>query len=113
MGILTKMYAIADIAIVGGSFFDFGGHNPLEPAFYKTPIIMGEHFFSCRDSVSKLLKNKGILISTIERLFEDISFLYQNEKARENLGINAKRTLQENSDSLQKNLEVLERYVSH
>ena len=113
MGILTKMYAIADIAIVGGSFFDFGGHNPLEPAFYKTSIIMGEHFSSCRDSVSKLLENKGILISTIERLFEDISFLYQNEKARENLGINAKRTLQENSDSLQKNLEVLERYVSH
>jgi len=111
MGILTKMYSIADIAIVGGSFFDFGGHNPLEPAFYKAPMIMGEDFSSCSDSVTKLLENDGILISSKEKLYSNIIFLYQNEEIMKNLGLNAKRTLQENSDSLENNLEVLERFI--
>ena len=111
MGILTKVYSIADIAIVGGSFFDFGGHNPLEPAFYETPMIMGEDFSSCRDSVLKLIKNNGIQISSKERLIENIVFLYKNKEMMKNLGLNAKRTLQENSASLEKNIKALERFI--
>ena len=39
------MYAISDIAIVGGAFKkDVGGHNPLEPAFFGCKIITGKYF---------------------------------------------------------------------
>ncbi|WP_373005147.1 lipid IV(A) 3-deoxy-D-manno-octulosonic acid transferase [Sulfurimonas sp.] len=45
MGELNNMYAISDIAIVGGAFReDVGGHNPLEPAFFGCKIITGKHF---------------------------------------------------------------------
>ncbi|PHQ66128.1 MAG: 3-deoxy-D-manno-octulosonic acid transferase [Sulfurimonas sp.] len=45
MGELNNMYAISDIAIVGGAFKeDVGGHNPLEPAFFGCKIITGKHF---------------------------------------------------------------------
>ncbi len=107
MGILNKIYALADLVIVGGSFFNFGGHNPLEPAFYKIPIIMGEDFSSCRDSVMKMIENNGILISSNEKLLSNIIFLYKNPEIRKNLGSNAKKTLQENSDSLEKNLDTV------
>ena len=45
MGELNNMYAISDIAIVGGAFKkDVGGHNPLEPAFFRCKIITGKYF---------------------------------------------------------------------
>lgn len=46
MGELNNIYAIADIAILGGAFRDdVGGHNPLEPAHFGCKIITGKHFF--------------------------------------------------------------------
>jgi len=45
MGELNNIYAISDIAIVGGAFKDgIGGHNPLEPAFFGCKIITGKFF---------------------------------------------------------------------
>ena len=46
MGELNNIYALSDIAILGGAFKeDVGGHNPLEPAFFGCKIITGKHFF--------------------------------------------------------------------
>jgi 3-deoxy-D-manno-octulosonic-acid transferase len=46
MGELNNIYAISDVAILGGAFKeDVGGHNPLEPAFFGCKIISGKHFF--------------------------------------------------------------------
>jgi len=45
MGELNNIYAISDIAIVGGAFNKgIGGHNPLEPAFFSCKIITGKYF---------------------------------------------------------------------
>ncbi len=50
MGELNNIYAISDIAILGGAFKDdVGGHNPLEPAFFGCKIITGKHFFHQRE----------------------------------------------------------------
>jgi 3-deoxy-D-manno-octulosonic-acid transferase len=47
MGELVNLYAIADIVILGGSFVDnVGGHNPVEAAYFNTPIISGEFIFN-------------------------------------------------------------------
>ena len=46
MGELNNIYAISDIAVLGGAFReDVGGHNPLEPAHFGCKIITGEHAF--------------------------------------------------------------------
>jgi len=46
MGELNNIYAISDIAILGGAFRDdVGGHNPLEAAHFGCKIITGKHFF--------------------------------------------------------------------
>jgi 3-deoxy-D-manno-octulosonic-acid transferase len=41
LGVLGGYYAAADVAFVGGSLVDYGGHNPLEPAAAGVPVIMG------------------------------------------------------------------------
>ena len=111
MGILNMIYALSDIAVVGGSFFNFGGHNPLEPAFYGTSTIIGKYHHSCRDSVDRLLENNGIIVSDKKKLTDDIMKLYNNKELREQLGSNAKQTLGLNSDSLKTNLNILEKYL--
>lgn len=41
MGELALLYAAGDVAFVGGSLVDYGGHNPLEPAVVGTPVVFG------------------------------------------------------------------------
>ncbi len=41
MGVLRDLYALADVAFVGGSIVPLGGHNPLEPAAHGRPLLFG------------------------------------------------------------------------
>ncbi len=43
MGELLMFYAAADVAFVGGSLVDAGGHNMLEPAALGKPVVTGPH----------------------------------------------------------------------
>ena len=54
MGELMHWYAKADVALVGGSLVDIGGHNPVEPASVATPILMGHYTQSCQSVVDAL-----------------------------------------------------------
>jgi 3-deoxy-D-manno-octulosonic-acid transferase len=49
MGELNNLYAISDVAILGGAFVPIGGHNPLEPATFGCKIISGEQMFLQRE----------------------------------------------------------------
>ncbi len=50
MGELNNIYAISDIAILGGAFKDgIGGHNPLEPAYFGCKIITGKYFYDQKE----------------------------------------------------------------
>lgn len=49
MGELNNLYAISDVAILGGAFAPIGGHNPLEPARFGCKIISGEQMFLQRE----------------------------------------------------------------
>lgn len=49
MGELNNLYAISDIAILGGAFTPIGGHNPLEPAHFGCKIITGKQVFLQRE----------------------------------------------------------------
>lgn len=54
MGELMHWYALADVALVGGSLVEVGGHNPVEPASVATPVLMGIYTQSCQSVVDKL-----------------------------------------------------------
>jgi len=72
MGELNNIYAISDIAILGGAFVDkIGGHNPLEPATFGCKIITGNYFFHQKE-LFKYVKN----VQYIEK--EDIEQALKN-----------------------------------
>ncbi|QJD29736.1 lipid IV(A) 3-deoxy-D-manno-octulosonic acid transferase [Methylococcus geothermalis] len=43
LGDLMRFYVASDIAFVGGSLVDIGGHNVVEPALAETAIVFGQH----------------------------------------------------------------------
>ena len=62
IGDLASMYGIAAVAFVGGSLVVKGGHNPLEPAQFGVPVVMGPSFENFRDIVGKLIDADGVRI---------------------------------------------------
>ncbi|HEY4560854.1 MAG TPA: lipid IV(A) 3-deoxy-D-manno-octulosonic acid transferase [Lysobacter sp.] len=60
LGELLNFYACADVAFVGGSLQDVGGHNLLEPAATRTPIVTGPHLHNFAD-ISQRLSAAGAL----------------------------------------------------
>jgi 3-deoxy-D-manno-octulosonic-acid transferase len=55
MGILEKLYGIADAAIVGGTFDATGGHNMWDAAQFGIPVIFGPNFRTQQESGEALI----------------------------------------------------------
>jgi 3-deoxy-D-manno-octulosonic-acid transferase len=62
IGDLAAVYGIADVAYVGGSMMQRGGHNPLEPAQFAVPVVMGSSFENFRDIVEAMKQQSAIKI---------------------------------------------------
>ena len=60
MGELLYLYALADIAFVGGSLVPNGGHNLLEPAALDKPVLSGPHLFNFLE-IAAMLRSAGAL----------------------------------------------------
>jgi len=71
MGELNNIYAISDVAVLGGAFRDdIGGHNPLEPAFFGCKIITGKHFFHQKELFRYVQDVQYVDIDEIENAFK-------------------------------------------
>ena len=57
-GVLGDLYAIADVAYVGGGFHSAGLHSVLEPASFGAPVLFGTQFHKSRDA-GNLIEAKG------------------------------------------------------
>jgi 3-deoxy-D-manno-octulosonic-acid transferase len=60
IGDLAAVYGVADVAFVGGSLVAKGGHNPLEPAQFGVPVVMGPSYENFRDVVERMRAAGGI-----------------------------------------------------
>ncbi|MCB5250791.1 MAG: 3-deoxy-D-manno-octulosonic acid transferase [Candidatus Cloacimonadales bacterium] len=112
MGILTQVYALSDIAIIGGSFSNFGGHNPLEAAAYKNALIIGQYHQSCRDIVEKLHESNGIIIADENSLHQEITRLMSNIEIRKMIGNNAFNVIEANKNSIDLHINNLQEVIS-
>ena len=64
IGDLASMYGISEVAFIGGSLVPSGGHNPLEPAQFGVPVLMGTSFENFREIVEAMRLEDGIRIVT-------------------------------------------------
>ena len=67
MGYLSRLYALADVAVIGGSFVPQGGQNPIEPAACGKPVLFGPDMHDFPDVSAWLLKAGGAIQAENER----------------------------------------------
>jgi 3-deoxy-D-manno-octulosonic-acid transferase len=94
IGELAALYALADVAFVGGSLVPRGGHNILEPARYGAAIMVGRHTENFRDIVELFRSQNAVLVTDPSLLAKDFMDLVSNEEQRVALGQRATEILQ-------------------
>lgn len=114
MGELLELYAMADIAFVGGSLVKQGGHNPLEPALHHMAIITGEYFFNFQVICEQLIEAQGMIVCTnsADDLYSTIDRLLNDNSRRVQLGENAYHVLMQNQGALSRLLAVINHYLN-
>jgi len=83
MGELMFYYQVSDLAFVGGSLVQTGGHNILEPASIGVASIVGPHTFNFKD-ITQCMVAAGatIQINSVAQLVEQVTFLLANDDTR-------------------------------
>jgi len=86
IGVLTKIYSVADAAYVGGGLTKNGVHNILEPATFGVPIVIGPAYKKYKEVVD-LVALKGCKVIANKNEFSTIfTKLKENENYRSQLG---------------------------
>jgi 3-deoxy-D-manno-octulosonic-acid transferase len=86
IGDLASVYGIATVAFVGGSLVPKGGHNPLEPAQFGVPVVIGPSFENFREIVKTMQEAGAIRIVTTDALAATLMGLLQREDDARALG---------------------------
>jgi len=90
IGELATVYSLASVAFVGGSLVPAGGHNPLEPAQFAVPIVMGPHYANFAAIVDSLRSHDALRIAAKEELGSTLIELLGDRTAAKAMGARAK-----------------------
>jgi 3-deoxy-D-manno-octulosonic-acid transferase len=102
IGELASVYSLALVAFVGGSMVPAGGHNPLEPAQFGVPIVMGPHFANFRAITKDLLAHQALRISATEDLAATLIGLLRDPQAATAMGGRARQVFEQQSGATER-----------
>ena len=110
VGELVAFYALATVAVVGGSFYPgVNGHNPLEPAALQTPTVFGPYMRNFIDPARELLAHGGAeQVPNPEALCDVLRRLLGDADARATLAAQGRRSVIDNQGAISRSLDLLE-----
>lgn len=108
IGELFNYYSAADIVFMGGSLVKKGGHNILEPASLRKPVIFGPHMFNFREISGIFLKNNAaIMAHSGDELADKIKEILASPLAAEEMVNRAYKLIIINKGATLKNIQVI------
>jgi len=107
IGELASVYALACAAFVGGSLVQAGGHNPLEPAQFGIPILMGPSYQNFRAIVEKLREQNAVCIVQPETLSSVFSAAVAGDPELRAMGTRGQKIFASESGATQRALREL------
>ncbi len=99
IGLLSKLYSYADIAVVGGGFHSAGLHNILEAATFGVPVIFGNHYLKNPEADELISADGGRSFENAGLAADFVMFLINNEEMMQVMSENAKRFIAEKPQS--------------
>lgn len=108
MGELPMFYAAADIAFVGGSLVQVGGHNLLEPAALGKPVLTGPYTYNAED-IGRLLQDAGAVrvVGNADELGDAAINLLGDPQERERIGALGRAAVNSNRGALDRLLGLI------
>jgi 3-deoxy-D-manno-octulosonic-acid transferase len=108
MGEMLLLLGASDIAFVGGSLIERGGHNMLEPAAWGLPVVTGESDFNFAE-VSRLLQESGGLVKVKDTsaLTNQLARWLRSDGARSSAGDAARTVVEKNKGALGRLVELI------
>lgn len=107
IGELASVYSLAAVAFVGGSVVEAGGHNPLEPAQFGVPVVMGPNYVNFRAITEDLLAHDALRISSREDLASTLIELLRNRGGAAAMGGRGRQVFQEQAGATGRCLEAI------
>ena len=108
---MASVYSLASVAFVGGSLIPAGGHNPLEPAQFAVPIVMGPYTENFRGMVAALLEQDAIRVTPPERLCPALQELLTSAEAK-SMGIRARHVFEEQAGASENCLAAIRKILA-
>lgn len=108
IGELRAFYSLCDIAFVGGSLVKVGGHNLLEPAAMKKPVIFSRYMFNFKEISEALISaGGGIMVKDKTELYLQFASLLADKERAAHMGERAFSVIAANSGAARKTIEAV------
>jgi len=109
LGELNSFYALATVAVVGGSFYPgVNGHNPLEPAALGVPAVFGPYMSNFAEPSQVLLDAHGaVQVAAPEDLLAVLQDLLDDSQKRSVIGENGRAAVVENQGAIVRTVELI------
>jgi 3-deoxy-D-manno-octulosonic-acid transferase len=107
IGELASVYSLASVAVVGGGMFAPGGHNPLEPAQFGVPVIIGPHYENFRGMVEKLRTASAIAVAEAAALPGVLRDLLTDESSAKEMGARAREVFESEAGATERAVAAL------
>ncbi|MEO7998362.1 MAG: glycosyltransferase N-terminal domain-containing protein [Gemmatimonadaceae bacterium] len=111
VGVLGDIYAIADVAFVGGAFHKAGLHSVLEPAAFGKPVVFGPTYTMSREAGLMLERHAAQSVSNAEACARVITEWFSNENARSQSGDRANTFVQSELGAAERSLALVLRAI--
>ena len=113
IGELRAFYAVCDVSFVGGSFVKVGGHNILEPAAMKKPVIFSRYMFNFKEISEAIIKAEGgFVVRDKEELYLKLDNLLSNKELAAAMGAKAFAVIAANSGATARTLDKISGIIS-
>jgi len=109
IGELAACYELSDLVFVGGTLAPYGGHNPIEPAYFGKAIVTGPYFENFRQIFEEFRSKKAIWITPdIEGA---VKTLLDDPEERHKMGNAAADMVRENQGATDIVLQTVKEYL--
>jgi 3-deoxy-D-manno-octulosonic-acid transferase len=89
-----------------------GGHNPLEPAQFGVPIVMGPNYANFRAITEDLLAHQALRIATREELARTLIALLHDPEAAKAMGGRARQVFEQQAGATDRTVAALRELLS-
>ena len=111
IGDLASIYSLGTLAFVGGSLIPSGGHNPLEPAQFGVPVLVGPSFQNFREIVDAMQASGAIRVVSPESLGTTLVDLLRHTSGTQELGECGREVFESQSGATKRTVAALLRYL--